>query len=133
MAPQLFTFAESIVEPFLGTVAVTAAEDVLIVATPGHTPGHVSVLVRTGGLSYFLAGDASYTEKTLLARIPDGVTLFPGTTVKTLTNILSYAQREQTVYLRSHDPEAERRLRENQIVRVSQDGLSEVSRLRRWV
>lgn len=132
-APQLFTFAESIVEPFLGTVAVTAAEDVLIVATPGHTPGHVSVLVRTGGLSYFLAGDASYTEKTLLARIPDGVTLFPGTAVKTLTNILSYAQREQTVYLPSHDPEAERRLRENQIVRVSQDGLSEVSRLRRWV
>ncbi len=122
-APRLISFSGSALAPFSGTLAVTASEDVMVVATPGHTPGHVSVLVRTGGTSYFLAGDASYTEKTLLARIPDGVTLFPQTAVKTLTNILAYAQRERTVYLPSHDPDAERRLQEKRIVLVPQDDL----------
>jgi len=121
-APKLITFSASALEPFAGTVAVTASEDVMVVATPGHTPGHMSVLVRTDGISYFLAGDASYTEKTLLARIPDGVTFFPKTAVKTLTNILAYAQKERTVYLPSHDPEALLRLKENRVLLVPQDG-----------
>ncbi|MHB8254808.1 MAG: N-acyl homoserine lactonase family protein [Acidiferrobacter sp.] len=129
-APKLITFSGSTLECFSGAVAVTASEDVLVVSTPGHTPGHMSVLIRTDGTSYFLAGDASYTEKTLLARIPDGVTLFPKMAVKTLTNILAYAQKERTVYLPSHDPEAEQRLREDRALLVPRDGLQGVVGLR---
>jgi glyoxylase-like metal-dependent hydrolase (beta-lactamase superfamily II) len=36
-----------------------------IVATPGHTLGHMSVVVKTSGPEILLAGDAIYTERTL--------------------------------------------------------------------
>lgn len=123
-APRLIGFSGSVLASFPEALAMTSSEDVIGVATPGHTPGHVSVLVRTGDISYFLAGDASYTERTLLARIPDGVTVFPQSAVKTLNDILAYAHNERTVYLPSHDPEAEQRLQEKRIVLVPQDTVS---------
>lgn len=36
-----------------------------LIPTPGHTPGHVSVLVRTLGGEALIAGDAIYTGETL--------------------------------------------------------------------
>jgi glyoxylase-like metal-dependent hydrolase (beta-lactamase superfamily II) len=38
---------------------------VRIVSTPGHTLGHMSVVVRTEGREVLLAGDAIYTERAL--------------------------------------------------------------------
>ena len=36
-----------------------------IIQTPGHTPGHQSVLLDTGKKSIFIAGDACYTSENL--------------------------------------------------------------------
>lgn len=33
--------------------------------TPGHTPGHMSVVVRTAGPEFLIVGDAAYTMRTL--------------------------------------------------------------------
>jgi N-acyl homoserine lactone hydrolase len=38
---------------------------VRVVSTPGHTLGHMSVVVRTAGREILLAGDAIFTERTL--------------------------------------------------------------------
>jgi glyoxylase-like metal-dependent hydrolase (beta-lactamase superfamily II) len=38
---------------------------VRLVSTPGHTPGHVSVVLRLAGREVLIAGDAIYTMRTL--------------------------------------------------------------------
>lgn len=36
---------------------------VMLIATPGHTPGHTSILLRHGGKQLLLAGDCGYARK----------------------------------------------------------------------
>jgi glyoxylase-like metal-dependent hydrolase (beta-lactamase superfamily II) len=38
---------------------------VRLVYTPGHTPGHMSVVVRTAGPEFLIIGDAAYTMRTI--------------------------------------------------------------------
>lgn len=115
--PRFYDFSGPAMGPFPRSCAITKAGDVIVVPTPGHTPGHVSVIVRTGGLSYFLAGDASYTQDALCAGRPDGVTLFPRTAVRTLARIVAYARIEPMVYLPAHDPRSAARLQTAAIFR----------------
>ncbi len=101
---ETIAFAPTPDGPFSGVCVLTRAGDVSIVPTPGHTPGHVSVLVKDEGITYLLAGDASYHEQALLELAPDGVTLNPALAVQTLGRILRYAKTEPVVYLPAHDP-----------------------------
>jgi N-acyl homoserine lactone hydrolase len=48
--------------PFAASKRLTAAGDVIVVATPGHTAHHISVLAQDGDTTFFLAGDTSYNE-----------------------------------------------------------------------
>jgi glyoxylase-like metal-dependent hydrolase (beta-lactamase superfamily II) len=48
-------------------------EGVRVIATPGHTPGHQSVLVNTANGRYCIAGDAVMQYENLEKRIPPGV------------------------------------------------------------
>ncbi len=96
--------------PFQAGYPLTQSGDVTIVPTPGHTPGHVSVLVSIDGVGYFLAGDASYSERALLESLPDGVTTDPRKAIETLERILLFASQRPLVYLPAHDPESVHRL-----------------------
>ena len=116
LAPRFYDFSGPPLGPFTHTFAVTKARDVLVVPTPGHTPGHVAVIVRLNDISYFLAGDASYTDGALRARAPDGVTFFPRMAVRTLDRIAAYARTEPTIYLPTHDLRSAARLRETEIL-----------------
>ncbi len=100
--------------PFEQSYSVTEAGDVLVVPTQGHTPGHVSVIVRADGESYFLAGDTSYTQDLLVAREPDGVSPNRTVAIRTIDTILEYARTSPTVYLPSHDPQSVERLQRKQ-------------------
>jgi glyoxylase-like metal-dependent hydrolase (beta-lactamase superfamily II) len=94
-------------EPFeLGAVV---ADGIRAVATPGHTPGHVSVLVE-GDPPLVIAGDVSYTLDTMLRQRLDGVS--PDDTVAraTLARMRAYVERTGAAYLPSHDPESAARL-----------------------
>lgn len=64
--PRLTTFDPEPFGPFARSLRLTKAGDVVLVPTPGHTAHHLSVVVKTDGLSYFLAGDTSYTEQLML-------------------------------------------------------------------
>ena len=116
-APTPIPFDASPIGPFEQSYKVTDAGDVIIVPTPGHTPGHVSVIVKTDGLSYFLAGDTSYNQELLLEREPDGVSPNRRTAIQSIDDILEYAQSEPTVYLPSHDPQSSERLKKKQILK----------------
>jgi N-acyl homoserine lactone hydrolase len=109
-APVAIPFAPIEFGPFPRSFPVTAAGDVMIVPTPGHTRGHVSVIVQADGLSYFLAGDAAYSEAQLLEMRPDGVSPSARASVKTIRRIGEYLASTLTVFLPTHDPASAHRL-----------------------
>ena len=110
-SPQPIEFDGGTFGSFGKSWNVTAKGDVKVVPTPGHTPAHVSVIVTLEDINYFLAGDTSYSEENLLRKIPDGVSPDPNQAVDTMRNILSFASQRPTVYLPSHDPMSEIRLK----------------------
>jgi N-acyl homoserine lactone hydrolase len=81
------------------------------VATPGHTPGHVSVIcIDDAGRHVMLAGDATDTLEQLHSRRADAVAPDPEVHVATIDAILAHCAQHPTIYLPSHDPESGARL-----------------------
>jgi len=114
-APRLVDFSDERLGEF-PALPLTKAGDVTLVSTPGHSPGHLSVIVREGDTSIFLAGDTSYAQDFLLDQVVDGVSPDESAARITLTRILRYAQQTPTVYLPAHDPESASRLEARQII-----------------
>lgn len=84
---------------------------IVAVPTPGHTPGHISVIaVDDDGTHLFVAGDATDSLEQLHSRRADAVAPNPKVQVATLERILQHAREHATVYLPSHDPESQARL-----------------------
>jgi N-acyl homoserine lactone hydrolase len=118
-APTLTDHPDGPFGPFDASTRLTAAGDVRIVPTPGHTPGHQSVVIDGGDTLVFLAGDTSYTEELMLAGHADGVAPNPARARDTLARIRRLAAERPTIYLPSHDPEAKARLERGQVVAVA--------------
>lgn len=85
-------------------------EDIILVPTPGHSAGHMSVILLEDQLSIMFAGDAAYSDELLIAGTTDGIGPDPLTQQETHAQILAYADANPTVFLPSHDPEAGERL-----------------------
>jgi glyoxylase-like metal-dependent hydrolase (beta-lactamase superfamily II) len=115
-APHLFELDPEPFGPFPRSLRVTEAGDVRIVATHGHTRGHVSVVLEEGPRSVFFAGDASYTEALMLEEAIDGVAPDERSARETLRRIHELTRERPLVYLPSHDPEAANRLEVRHIV-----------------
>jgi glyoxylase-like metal-dependent hydrolase (beta-lactamase superfamily II) len=111
-APRLVDLPAEPFGPFERSMALTEAGDVRIVATPGHTPGHVSVVLAEDDGFVLFAGDASYTEGLMRAGAVDGVAPDPAVARDTIERIRRFARDERVVYLAAHDPEAAERLAE---------------------
>jgi N-acyl homoserine lactone hydrolase len=115
-SPRLYDFDERAYGPFQQSRPLSEAADVTIVATPGHTKGHVSVVVEEEGRALFLAGDTSYSEALMLDGAIDGVTPDLRAARDTLHRIREFTRQQPVVYLPSHDPEAGERLEARQVV-----------------
>jgi N-acyl homoserine lactone hydrolase len=57
LTPHLVDFRPRPFGPFASVHALTTDGALLLVPTPGHTPGHLSLLVRQGGRRLLLCGD----------------------------------------------------------------------------
>lgn len=80
---------------------------IVAVETPGHTPGHLSVIcVDDSGRHVMLAGDATDSLEQLHAIRADAVGPDPKVHVATLETILAHCLQHSTVYLPSHDPDS---------------------------
>jgi glyoxylase-like metal-dependent hydrolase (beta-lactamase superfamily II) len=102
---------------FAASRPLTGDGRVVVVATPGHTPGHVSVVcVDDDGRHVLLAGDATDTVEQLRARRPDAVGPDPKAHVQTLDRILAHGREHPTVYLPSHDPRSAARLAQGELL-----------------
>jgi glyoxylase-like metal-dependent hydrolase (beta-lactamase superfamily II) len=111
-APRLLDFPDRPYGSFAQSLPLTKAGDVVLVPTPGHTRGHLSVIVQEGDHAIFLAGDTSYTQELLLEQAPDGVGSDEAQELDTHRRILQFAQSTPAVYLPTHDPESAHRLAE---------------------
>jgi N-acyl homoserine lactone hydrolase len=104
---------------FAASKRLTKDGDVIAVATPGHTAGHISVLVFDGDVIFLLAGDTSYTEHLMVAGRVDGVCQNAAIARTTLRRISRFALERPTIYLPTHDPGSGTRLAARQLVRPS--------------
>ena len=120
LSPIPIEFNDGAMGPFEKSWNVTTKGDVKVVPTHGHTPAHVSVVVRMEDVHYFLAGDTSYSEENLLKKLADGVSPDPNQAIDTMQNILDFAKQFPTVYLPSHDPNSESRLKTKQTLSIDQ-------------
>ena len=115
-APTCVECAPEPFGPFPESLPITEAGDVRIVPTPGHTPGHVSVVLDEGDRVLFFAGDTSYTERLLMDGALDGIAPDAKTARATNERIRELALQHPTVYLPAHDPGAAERLAERRTV-----------------
>ena len=96
--------------PFARSRRLTDDGAIVAVATPGHTPDHLSVIVENGDAAVVIAGDASYSEETMLAGKIDGVGADESAASATLGAVRAFFAARPTIYLPAHDPDAARRL-----------------------
>jgi N-acyl homoserine lactone hydrolase len=97
--------------PFMRSAPLTLAGDVVAVPTPGHTPSHLSVVVRDADAQIMFAGDASYLDSTMLNGRVDGVSPDEAEATATLAAIRTLCAQRPTVYLPTHDPGSAERLK----------------------
>jgi glyoxylase-like metal-dependent hydrolase (beta-lactamase superfamily II) len=117
--PTALDFAAESFGPFAASRRLTKAGDVIAVATPGHTADHLSVVVVHNGITYVIAGDASYTEADMLAGQVDGVSANEAIAQATLGALKQLAAEQPTVYLPTHDPESGSRLSNRRLAALS--------------
>lgn len=108
--PELLDFQPQPVGLFPASHTLTQAGDILLVPTPGHSAGHLSVLLREPEQTIAFAGDLSYTQDLLLAGAVDGVAPDEARARESMRRMVAYLAERPTVYMPSHDPEAARRL-----------------------
>jgi N-acyl homoserine lactone hydrolase len=94
--------------PFARSKRLTVDGAIVAVSTPGHTPDHLSVIVEDGDSAVFIAGDASYSEATMLAGTIDGVSGDEAQASATLAAIRTFASAQPTIYLPAHERRIER-------------------------
>ena len=121
-APRLINLAAQPFGVFPSSFRLTKNGDVVLVATSGHTDSHISVVLQDSDVSYFFAGDASYSEKTMLEQKIDGLALNGQEAKKTLQRIRQFAQSIPCIYLPTHDPESGNRLAAKKIVEFESKG-----------
>ena len=116
--PTLFDPKPEPFGPFSESLPLTEAGDVRIVPTPGHTPGHVSVVLDEGDQVLFFAGDTSYDQGLMVEGAIDGVAPDPKAARLSMERIQELCASRPTVYLPGHDPEAGERLASREAARV---------------
>ena len=110
-APQAFALDGGPFGAFERSRSLSDDRRIVAVATPGHTPGHVSVIcVDDDGRHVMLAGDATDSLEQLQSLRADAIGPDPKVHIATMETILAHCAEHPTVYLPSHDPDSAQRL-----------------------
>ncbi|MCB1159853.1 MAG: MBL fold metallo-hydrolase, partial [Leptospiraceae bacterium] len=109
--PELFSLLPRENFPFGSYYPITKDGDIFAVPTPGHTYGHIAIIVHVDDIYFMFAGDHTYDEKQLLIHELPGIHAHFREARKTSAQILEFAKNNRVVYLPSHDPEGKNRLK----------------------
>ena len=98
--------------PFARTLDLLGDGSIRLLATPGHSAGHLSVLVRTGADEHaLLAGDAVYTLRNLREERLPLITLDDALSLRSMRELAAFAREHPAAPLvPTHDPDAWRQL-----------------------
>ncbi|KAF4968644.1 hypothetical protein FSARC_4019 [Fusarium sarcochroum] len=108
--PRTLNLTDDPVGPWSTSAKITKDGNVVVVPTPGHVPGHISVIVKeidtqpNTATTYFLTGDATYSLDLLEMEEPDGINDDPMAAFESLQLIKEFARQQDVVILPSHDP-----------------------------
>jgi N-acyl homoserine lactone hydrolase len=94
--------------------ALTRRGDVRLIPSPGHSAGHMAVLVDEGERLVCLAGDIAYTQELLIAQVADGIGVDPLAAGQAQRMVLRLARTRPLVFLPCHEWDAARRLAERE-------------------
>lgn len=114
-APAAFELDAGPFGAFRRSARLSADGRIVAVETPGHTPGHVSIVcIDDEGRHVMLAGDATDTLEQLRSQRADAIGPDPSVHRETLARILEHGREHATIYLPSHDPGSAARLRDGE-------------------
>lgn len=113
LSPRTVDFEGDPWENFESSIALTADGTVRLIPTPGHTLGHLSVVVEQPDHLVLISGDATYSEAALLAGTIDGVCQDGGAHRRSTALLRELCGRRPVVVVPSHDPDGPRRLAES--------------------
>lgn len=116
LQPNSVGFTKTQFGAFSHSATITKRGDIVAVPTPGHTRGHMSIILIEDEKHIILAGDATFTEADLHQRHLRGVTMDVLQAINTIDTILDHAHQFPVVYLPSHDPESPTRLEKRQVI-----------------
>ncbi len=103
---KTFKFQDIPYGPFKKGYDLFGDGSVLLVFTPGHSKGQVSVLISTKKGWILLASDVGYAEKSWKDNILPGITVSKKDAYKSLMWIKEFSQRKDCRFvLANHDPE----------------------------
>lgn len=92
LRPRLLELDQGGFGPFAASYDLSGDGALVVVATPGHTPGHVSLLARRAEGDVLLGGDLAHTSRELVSGSPD---------------VARYCADNRIVYAGAHDWDAE--------------------------
>ncbi|MHC1761677.1 MAG: N-acyl homoserine lactonase family protein [Negativicutes bacterium] len=85
---------------------VEILDNIFLLHTPGHTPGHQSVLVKlASGKNLIIAGDAVYTNENFNENIPPGNSWCQAASYSSINKLKLLQRLTNARVLPSHDPE----------------------------
>lgn len=91
IVPRLLDFAPAPLGPFGGSYDLAGDGRLVVLPTPGHTPGHMSLLVRAGDGTYLFGGDLAGSLDELSHAAPA---------------IARFCREDGVRFLATHDPYA---------------------------
>jgi len=110
-APSPLAFGDGPFGAFAASHRLSADGRIVAVPTPGHTPGHLSVIcVDDQERHVMLAGDVTDSLEQLKALRADAIGPDPAVHRATLEVVLEHCRHHPTIFLPSHDPDSAARL-----------------------
>jgi glyoxylase-like metal-dependent hydrolase (beta-lactamase superfamily II) len=103
--PQKVKFTGSGISAFTNSIPLTSGGDMHYVSTPGHSPGHCSILLKTREVDILFAGDLVYSADQLNKNTVAATNKIKATR-NTYRMIETYARERPLVLLASHDEKA---------------------------
>lgn len=110
LAPRTVEFEGDPWEGFEASVPLTADGAVRLVPTPGHTKGHLSVVVERSDHLVLLIGDAAYSQQALFSGTVDGVAQDGRSHRRSTALLRGLCERHRVVVAPSHDSQTPARL-----------------------
>lgn len=100
--------------PFSSTIDLLGDNSIRLISTPGHTHGHMSVLLRVaGGRQVLVIGDAVYTLRSVREERLPLLTTSDENYLRSLREIRAFSEREpDAILVPTHDPTAWHKLRD---------------------